>query len=114
MSHCPQLVSQISQSKSEGTPGEVRIYGDIVVVAIAYFENIFNPPTYRFIVLSIKTGSQISICPELPEVWCISFLALRCETNLQKAFQPCSFQALPAPHGDRRDETSRTARRPYL
>ncbi|PBL03629.1 hypothetical protein ARMGADRAFT_1157719 [Armillaria gallica] len=67
MSHCPQLVSQISQSKSEGTPGEVRIYGDIVVVAIAYFENIFNPPTYRFIVLSIKTGSQISICPKLPE-----------------------------------------------
>ncbi len=68
ISHVPILVNQISSPKTDGTPGEVHICESVVAVAVAQFENIFNPPTYRFIVLDIDTGNQLIISPELPEV----------------------------------------------
>ncbi|KAF8920326.1 hypothetical protein CPB85DRAFT_1274611 [Mucidula mucida] len=67
ISHVPILVNQISSPKTDGTPGEVHICESVVAVAVAQFENIFNPPTYRFIVLDIDTGNQLIISPELPE-----------------------------------------------
>ncbi|KIY72333.1 hypothetical protein CYLTODRAFT_440599 [Cylindrobasidium torrendii FP15055 ss-10] len=54
-------------SLSDGTPGELRVRDNIVMISVAHFGDVFSPPTYTFLAFNVDTQTHLTLRAKLPE-----------------------------------------------